>query len=52
VRIGADIPSGAIPRADVAAVIAAALDDASTIGAQFELTEGDATIQEALASLR
>lgn len=52
VRIGADIPSGAIPRTDVAAVIAAVLADGSTVGAQFELTSGDDTIADALASLR
>lgn len=52
VRIGADIPSGAVPRVDVAAVIVAALGDDATIGAQFALTEGDRPIMEALASLR
>jgi uncharacterized protein YbjT (DUF2867 family) len=52
VRIGADIPSGEISRTDVAAVIVAVLEDDSTIGAQFELTEGDATISDAIASLR
>jgi nucleoside-diphosphate-sugar epimerase len=52
VRVGADIPSGAISRTDVAAVIVAVLEDDSTIGSQFELTEGDRTISDALASLR
>jgi uncharacterized protein YbjT (DUF2867 family) len=52
VRIGDDIPSGEIPRADVAAVIVAALEDDSTIGKQFELTSGDRTIPDALAGLR
>jgi uncharacterized protein YbjT (DUF2867 family) len=52
VRIGEDIPSGDVSRTDVAAVIAAALEDDSTIGAQFELTEGDQSIADALASLR
>ena len=51
VRIGADIPSGAISRTDVAAVIAATLDDDRSIGAQFELTEGDTSIPDAIASL-
>ena len=51
VRVGADIPSGAISRTDVAAVIAAALDDDRAIGAQFELTEGDTSIPDAIASL-
>jgi len=52
VRIGEDIPSGEVPRADVAAVIAAALEDDATIGTQFELTEGDRPIAEALATVR
>ena len=52
VRIGVDIPSGEISRSNVAAVIAAAIADDTTIGAQFELTEGDHGIAEALASLR
>jgi len=51
VRMGADIPSGAISRTDVAAVIVAVLEDDSTIGSQFELTEGDQTISDAIASL-
>jgi uncharacterized protein YbjT (DUF2867 family) len=50
VRIGPDIPAGEISRADVAAVIAAALEDGTTIGAQFELTEGDQSIPDAFAS--
>ncbi|WP_375389382.1 SDR family oxidoreductase [uncultured Amnibacterium sp.] len=52
VRIGAAIPSGAVSRTDVAAVLAAVLEDDATIGAQLALTEGGQTIQEALASLR
>ena len=51
VRVGADIPAGAIPRTDVAAVIAAVLDDDRSIGAQFELTEGEQPIADAVASL-
>lgn len=52
VRIGAEVGSGEISRADVAAVVVAALADDSTIGAQFELVAGDRTISEALAALR
>lgn len=42
---------GQIPRADVAAVLVAALLDASSIGKQFELISGDVPIAEALAAL-
>lgn len=40
--------SGSIPRADVAAVMAACLEDPGTIGATFELISGDTPIEEAL----
>ncbi|MTB88250.1 SDR family oxidoreductase [Aeromicrobium senzhongii] len=40
-----------IPRADVAALVAAALVDDHTIGKQFEAIGGDTPIAEALASL-
>ncbi|GAA2753998.1 SDR family oxidoreductase [Amnibacterium kyonggiense] len=52
VRIAPRLSPGRISRSDVAAVIAAVLDDDATIGAQFELVEGEQTIAEALASLR
>ena len=42
---------GEIARADVAAVIVAVLEDDSTIGLQFDLTSGDQTISDAIASL-
>ncbi|MGN6744041.1 MAG: NAD(P)-binding oxidoreductase [Amnibacterium sp.] len=51
VRMGADLPRGDVARADVAAVLVAVLEDDSTIGAQFDLTSGDQTISEAIASL-
>ncbi|WP_375406001.1 SDR family oxidoreductase [uncultured Amnibacterium sp.] len=51
VRVGEDIPSGSISRGDVAAVIAAVLEHDSTIGTQFELTAGDRSIADAIASL-
>jgi uncharacterized protein YbjT (DUF2867 family) len=51
VRVGEDIPSGSVSRSDVAAVIAAALADDATIGTQFELTEGEQSVEDALASL-
>ena len=51
VQVGDSVPGGGIPRADVAAVIAAVLEEDSTIGKQFELIEGEQTITGALASL-
>jgi nucleoside-diphosphate-sugar epimerase len=50
VRAG-DVPRGAIPREDVAAVVAATLETPSTIGATFVLTAGDQPIADALAAL-
>lgn len=53
VQIG--VPSlpefGPIPRADVAAVMAACLEDDHTIGKSFELISGDTRIAEALKQL-
>ena len=51
VQVAATLPSGEIPRADVAAVVAQVVDTESTIGHQFDLTSGDQSIAEALASL-
>lgn len=48
VALAPDLERGEVPRADVAAVLAAALDDDRTIGAQWELVGGDATIAEAI----
>jgi nucleoside-diphosphate-sugar epimerase len=42
---------GQIPRADVAAVLLACLDEPGTIGKSFDLTSGDTPIPAALASL-
>jgi uncharacterized protein YbjT (DUF2867 family) len=42
---------GAIPRADVAAVMVACLERPTTVGAVFELVAGDTPIDEALATL-
>jgi uncharacterized protein YbjT (DUF2867 family) len=49
VLIGRDVPEGDIPRADVAAVIAAALADDGTIGRQWELTQDGLPVIEAIA---
>ena len=51
VAIAEHLEHGSVSRSDVAAVIVAVLGDDSTIGAQFELTSGDRSISEALASL-
>lgn len=50
VEVAATVARGSIPRADVAAVVAACLDDPSTVGAQFELVSGDVPVVEAVAA--
>ncbi len=45
-------PSGAIPRADVAAVLVAILHSDNTIGKTLELISGDAPIADALRAVR
>jgi uncharacterized protein YbjT (DUF2867 family) len=49
VVIGRDVPEGDIPRADVAAVIAAVLEDDASIGRQWELVHDGLLIVEAIA---
>jgi len=53
VRVG--VPTigerGTIPRADVAAVLAACLEEPTTAGATFELVEGDTPIATAIAEV-
>jgi uncharacterized protein YbjT (DUF2867 family) len=49
VIIGRDVPDGDIPRADVAGVIAAVLDNDATIGRQWELVQDGLLIVEAIA---
>lgn len=51
VTAATEVDRGDVPRADVAAVIAAVLADHSSIGRQFELVEGDTPIDAAIASL-
>jgi uncharacterized protein YbjT (DUF2867 family) len=48
VQIAERLPRGDIPRADVAAVLAAALDTPATIGRAFDLVSGETPIDEAL----
>lgn len=45
------VPRGTVPRADVAAVIAALLDDPGTRHQTLELTGGDSTVTAALRSI-
>ena len=52
VFIDSHVGRGSIPRDDVAAVLAAVLQEPATIGKVFEVIDGKQTIQEALASLR
>ena len=51
VRIGERVGRGQIPRDDVAAVLAAVIDDPATVGEVLEVVSGDAPIEEALAAL-
>ncbi len=51
VMIGNDLPRGEVPRADVAATLAAALVADTTIGRTFELLAGETPIEDALAAL-
>jgi uncharacterized protein YbjT (DUF2867 family) len=51
VNIGLGLGRGQVPRADVAAVLAAVLATPSTAGVTFDLLSGEATIPEAIGSL-
>ncbi|MBS1890904.1 MAG: SDR family oxidoreductase [Actinobacteria bacterium] len=51
VRIAASTGRGQIPRADVAAVLLACLDEPGTIGKSFDLISGETPIVDALAGL-
>jgi uncharacterized protein YbjT (DUF2867 family) len=48
VTLGIAVPRGAIPRADVAAVIAAVVGDDRTAGRQWDLVGGDTPVVEAI----
>jgi len=48
VRLAESVPRGKVPRADVAAVLAAVVVDDATIGHQWELVTGDTPIPDAL----
>ncbi|MFJ9388587.1 NAD(P)H-binding protein [Nocardioides sp. NPDC101246] len=51
VKLAPKLGRDTIPRADVAAVIAAVIDDDATIGKQWELVSGDASVDEAIAAV-
>jgi uncharacterized protein YbjT (DUF2867 family) len=51
VAAGSRVERAEIPRADVAAVLAAALHEPATIGKAFNLVSGDAPVDEALRGL-
>lgn len=51
VQLGPDVARGDIPRADVAATVAAVLDSPGSIGAQWNLVSGSSTVADAIASL-
>ena len=50
VALGEDIGHGEIPRADVAAVVVAVLDNPRSIGRQWNLVGGQSPVDEAVAS--
>ena len=50
-RTADSVGGGAISRDDVAAVVAAALHEPSTVGKTFELASGDTPIDQAVSSL-
>ena len=49
VDLGHDLATGSVPRADVAAVLAAVLDTGAGIGAQWDLVSGSMPIPDAVA---
>jgi uncharacterized protein YbjT (DUF2867 family) len=51
VWVGESVERGEIPRADVAAVLAAVLHADSAVGKTFELVSGESPIDEAIATL-
>jgi uncharacterized protein YbjT (DUF2867 family) len=48
VTLGPDVERGKVTRADVAAVLAAVLDEPGTIGQQWDLVNGDTPVAEAV----
>lgn len=52
VRLGPKVESGAVTRADVAAVVVALLDEPASVGQVLELVGGDTPISEAIRGRR
>jgi nucleoside-diphosphate-sugar epimerase len=52
VTVGSRLPSGRIPRADVAQVVATALIEGTAVRTQFELVSGELPISDALTAIR
>ena len=50
VSLAPKLDRGKVSRADVAAVVAALLDEDATIGKQWELVSGDASVNDAIAA--
>ena len=48
VSLGPDVARGDVTRADVAAVLAAVLDEPGTVGKQWNLVNGDMPVAEAV----
>ena len=51
VELGREVPRGEVPRADVAAVLAAVLADENTVGRVIEVVGGDRPVRDALGDL-
>jgi uncharacterized protein YbjT (DUF2867 family) len=51
VHLGIDAPRTSVPRADVAAVLAAVIDDDRSVGHQWDLVSGNVPVAEAIESL-
>ena len=49
VALGPDVARASVPRADVAAVVAAVLDEPSSVGHQWNLVSGDLSVRDAIA---
>ncbi|MDY0891145.1 SDR family oxidoreductase [Frigoribacterium sp. CFBP9030] len=52
VTLGTTVDRGTIPRADVAEIIATALIEGTAVKTQFEVVSGDATVSDALATIK
>ncbi|RKR73135.1 NAD(P)-binding oxidoreductase [Frondihabitans australicus] len=52
ISVGRRLERGSIPRADVAAIVATAIDEGTAVRTQFETVSGEATISDALVTIR